>query len=331
MRSALILGVTGQDGSYLSDFLLSKGYEVHGIKRRSSSFNTGRVDHLMDNPRFHLHYGDVCDGAGLTRLIYELRPDEVYNLAAQSHVRVSFEIPEYTGDATGMGALRLFEALRSAGSKARVYQASSSEMFGNESGPQNELTPFRPRSPYGCAKVFAHNCAVNYRESYGMFIACGILFNHESTRRGETFVTRKIAMAAARIHAGLQNSLTLGNLTAKRDWGLASEYVEAMWMMLQQDEPDDFVIGTGESHSVRDFAMAAFDHLGMDWERYVTVDGRYERPAEINNLLADPEKASVELGWQAETMLPDLVRLMVDAEVRALSSGVSASRDMLVA
>jgi len=320
MKTAFISGTSGQDGSYLAELLLSKGYQVHGLKRRSSSLATGRLDHIFEHERFHLHYGDLCDGSSLTRLLYEIRPDEVYNLAAQSHVRVSFDIPEYTADATGMGALRLFEALRAVGSKARIYQASSSEMFGNEPAPQNELTQFRPRSPYGCAKVFAHNCAVNYRESYGMHISCGILFNHESPRRGETFVTRKIAMAAARILAGPQQSLALGNLDARRDWGFAPEYVEAMWLMLQQEEPGDYVIGTGETHSVRDFVMAAFDHLGMDWRDYVTLDPRYERPAEVNELQANPAKACALLGWQAKSFLPDIVRIMVDAEVAALKS-----------
>jgi len=318
MKTAFITGTSGQDGSYLVELLLSKGYEVHGLKRRSSSLNTSRLDHIFEHERFHLHYGDVCDGSSLTRLLYDIKPDEVYNLAAQSHVRVSFDIPEYTGDATGMGALRLFEALRAVGSKARVYQASSSEMFGNSPAPQSEKTVFAPRSPYGCAKAFAHYSAVNYRESYGMHISCGILFNHESPRRGETFVTRKIAIAAARIKAGLQQSLALGNLEAKRDWGFAPEYVEAMWRMLQQERPGDYVIGTGETYSVRDFVMAAFDHLGMDWLDYVTLDPRYERPAEVNVLQANTSKAWDMLGWQARTFLPDLVRIMVDAEVSAL-------------
>lgn len=316
MKTALILGCTGQDGSYLSELLLSKGYEVHGIKRRSSSFNTERLNHIFEHERFQLHYGDICDGSGMARLLKEIEPHEIYNLAAQSHVKVSFEIPEYTADATGMGALKLFEVVRGLGLKARIYQASSSEMFGNEPAPQNEMTPLRPRSPYGCAKVFAHNCAVNYRESYGMFISCGILFNHESERRGETFVTRKIAMGVAAIKAGLANTLALGNLNARRDWGYAPEYVEAMWLMLQQERADDFVIGTGATHSVREFCQAAFARVGLDWRECVTVDEKYRRPAEVDQLRADPSKARTALGWRAKTGMRELAGLMVDAEMK---------------
>lgn len=317
MKRALILGVTGQDGSYLSEFLLSKGYEVHGVKRRSSSFNTERLNHIFENPNFQLHYGDICDGSGMVRLLKELEPDEIYNLAAQSHVKVSFEIPEYTADATGMGVLKLLEAIRALGLKTRIYQASSSEMFGNEPAPQNERTPFRPRSPYGCAKTFAHNCAVNYRESYGMFVSCGILFNHESPRRGETFVTRKIAIGAAQIKAGLLDKLALGNLAAKRDWGYAPEYVDAMWRMLQQDEPGDFVVGTGFTHTVKQFAAAAFGHLGLDWKNFVVVDERYQRPSEVDDLRADCERARKTLGWTAQTSMNQLAGLMVEAEMKA--------------
>lgn len=318
MTRAFLLGCTGQDGSYLSELLLSKGYEVHGIKRRSSSFNTARLDHIFGNERFHLHYGDICDGSGITRLLKEIEPHEIYNLAAQSHVKVSFEIPEYTADATGMGALKLFEAVRGLGLKARIYQASSSEMFGNEPAPQNEQTPLRPRSPYGCAKVFAHNCAVNYRESYGMFIACGILFNHESPRRGETFVTRKIAMGVAAIKSGLTNTLALGNLDARRDWGYVPEYVDAMWRMLQQDKADDFVIGTGETWTVKQFCEEAFAHAGLNWRDHLVIDPTYFRPSEVDNLRADPRKANAVLGWRAQTSMIKLSGLMVDAEMEAL-------------
>lgn len=323
MKKALITGVTGQDGSYLAEFLLKKGYEVHGIKRRSSSFNTGRVDSIYTDlhehtNRFYLHFGDLSDTSSLWTLLYDVRPDEVYNLAAQSHVRVSFDIPESTGDITGMGALRLLEGLRKTGVKARFYQASSSEMFGSTAPPQNEETLFHPRSPYACAKLFAHAMTVNYRESYDMFAVSGILFNHESPRRGETFVTRKIARAAAHIKAGLQDKLYLGNLDAKRDWGFAKEYVEAMWMMLQQDKPADYVIGTGETHSVREFVEAAFGHLNLEWLKYVEFDARYNRPAEVDALLADPTKAREQLGWTHQTGFNELVQLMVDAETDAI-------------
>ncbi len=321
MKRALITGVTGQDGSYLAEFLLAKGYEVHGIKRRSSSFNTGRVDTIYvdlheHGRRFHLHFADLCDTGSLWSLVHEIRPDEVYNLAAQSHVRVSFDIPEYTADAGAMGALRLLEAIRKTGVRARFYQASSSEMFGASPPPQNERTPFYPRSPYACSKLFAHAITVNYRESYGLFACCGILFNHESPRRGETFVTRKIARAVARIKYGLERKLYLGNLEARRDWGYAPEYVEAMWLMLQQDEPDDYVIGTGQTHSVREFLEAACERAGLDWREIVEIDPRYFRPAEVHVLQADPSKAHRKLGWHHRTGFRELVNLMVDAEIR---------------
>jgi GDPmannose 4,6-dehydratase len=296
VKRALITGITGQDGSYLAEFLLGKGYEVHGVKRRSSSFNTERLDDIYSDwheqdSRLFLHFADMSDGGSLWNLLYAVKPDEIYNLAAQSHVRVSFDIPEYTCDVTANGALRLLEGIRRVGLNCRYYQASSSEMFGSAAPPQSERTPYHPRSPYACAKLFAHNITANYRESYGMFACSGILFNHESPRRGETFVTRKIARAAARIAAGLQKTLYIGNLEAKRDWGYAPEYVEAMWFMLQQDQPDDYVIGTGESHSVREFAELAFAHLGLDWRAHTSIDLRYYRPAEVDVLLADPSRA----------------------------------------
>ncbi|MBM3769173.1 MAG: GDP-mannose 4,6-dehydratase [Acidobacteria bacterium] len=323
MKKALITGVTGQDGSYLAEFLLHKGYEVHGIKRRSSSFNTGRIDGIYTdlhehNKRFFLHFGDLSDTSSLWTLLYDIRPDEVYNLAAQSHVRVSFDIPESTGDITGMGALRLLEGLRKTGVKTKFYQASSSEMFGSTPPPQSESTLFHPRSPYACAKLFAHNCTVNYRESYGMFTASGILFNHESPRRGETFVTRKIARAVAMIKNNLQDKLYLGNLDATRDWGYAKEYVEAMWLMLQQESPDDFVIGTGETYSVRQFVEESFGYLNLEWKKYVDFDARYNRPAEVDALRADPSKARKQLGWQHQVGFKELVQLMVDAELDAI-------------
>ncbi|MBM3755153.1 MAG: GDP-mannose 4,6-dehydratase [Acidobacteria bacterium] len=323
MKKALITGVTGQDGSYLAEFLLHKGYEVHGIKRRSSSFNTGRVDGIYTdlhehNKRFFLHFGDLSDTSSLWTMLYDIRPDEVYNLAAQSHVRVSFDIPESTGDITGMGALRLLEGLRKTGVKARFYQASSSEMFGSTPPPQSESTLFHPRSPYACAKLFAHNCTVNYREGYGMFAASGILFNHESPRRGETFVTRKIARAVAMVKNNLQDKLYLGNLDATRDWGYAKEYVEAMWLMLQQESPDDFVIGTGETYSVRQFVEESFGHVNLEWKKYVDFDARYNRPAEVDALRADPSKARKQLGWQHQVGFKELVQLMVDAELDAI-------------
>lgn len=325
MKKALVTGITGQDGSYLADLLLAKGYEVHGIIRRASTFNTNRINHLYQDPhvngvRLFLHYGDLADSVNLVKLIYNLRPDEIYHLGAQSHVRVSFDIPEYTADVTGVGTIRILEAMREARVDSRFYQASSSEMFGKvQEVPQSETTPFWPRSPYGAAKVFAYWATVNYRESYNMFATNGILFNHESPRRGETFVTRKITRAVASIKLGLQNELFLGNLDAKRDWGYAPEYVEAMWLMLQQDNPDDFVVATGETHTVREFVEAAFDHVGLDWEKYVKHDARYERPAEVDLLVGDPSKAKKLLGWEPKTRFSDLVKIMVDADIETLS------------
>lgn len=323
MKRALITGITGQDGSYLAEFLLDKGYEVHGLIRRSSSFNTQRIDHLFCNPEINgkslfLHYADLTDSVRLVKLLYELNPDEVYNLAAQSHVRVSFDIPEYTSDVTAVGALRILEAIREAGleKKSRFYQASSSEMFGKvQAVPQTETTPFWPRSPYACAKVFAHWATVNYRESYNLHASSGILFNHESPRRGETFVTRKITRAATRISLGLQDKLILGNLDAKRDWGFAGDYVEAMWLMLQQEEPDDYVVATNETHSVREFCEEVFQYLGLDWQKYVGYDKRYERPAEVDLLIGDPAKARRVLGWEPRVNFKGLVKMMVEADL----------------
>jgi GDP-mannose 4,6-dehydratase len=326
MKRALITGITGQDGSYLADLLLAKGYEVHGIIRRASTFNTSRIDHLYQDPHVHgvrlfLHYGDLADSVNLVKLIYDLKPDEIYNLAAQSHVRVSFDIPEYTADVTAVGSIRILEAMREAGvTKARFYQASSSEMFGKvQEVPQKETTPFWPRSPYGVAKVYAYWATVNYRESYNMHATNGILFNHESPRRGETFVTRKISRAVAAIKLGKQEALFLGNLDAKRDWGYAPEYVEGMWRMLQQDKPDDYVLATNETYSVKDFVQAAFDHVGLDWEKYVKYDARYERPAEVDLLIGDPSKAKKQLDWEPKTKFKDLVKIMVDADLEMLS------------
>ena len=314
---ALITGITGQDGSYLAELLLEKGYAVHGLVRRSSTDNLQRINHLVEHDRLTLHYGDLTDGGALTRLVGDLKPEEVYNLAAQSHVKVSFDIPDYTTDVTAVGAVRLLEAIRTAGVKTRYYQASSSEMFGQvRETPQTENTPFHPRSPYGCAKVFAHWITINFRESYGMHACSGILFNHESPRRGETFVTRKISLAVARIKAGRQEKLFLGNLDAQRDWGYAAEYVEAMWRMLQADEPDDFVIATGETHSVGDFARAAFEHVDLDWEKYVETDAQFHRPAEVDLLLGDPSKAKDKLGWEPQLKFAGLVGLMVDADLK---------------
>jgi GDPmannose 4,6-dehydratase len=303
VKKALITGVTGQDGSYLAESLLAKGYEVHGLIRRASTFNTHRLDPIYRDPhesgvRFLMHYGDLSDSGSLVNLIRDLEPDEIYHLGAQSHVKVSFDIPEYTSDATGMGTMRMLEAIRASGVSTRFYQAGSSEMFGSTPPPQNEATPFHPRSPYAVSKVFAHWATVNYRESYGMFAVNGILFNHESERRGETFVTRKITRAVARIQAGVQDKLFLGSLDSKRDWGYAPEYVEAMWMMLQHDEPLDLVIATGEMHSVREFAQAAFAHVGLDWERHVEVDPNYYRPAEVDALQGDARRAKETIGWE---------------------------------
>jgi len=325
MKKALITGITGQDGSYLAELLLAKGYEVHGIIRRASTFNTSRINNLYEDPhingvRLFLHYGDIADSTNLIKLLYRIQPDEVYHLAAQSHVRVSFDIPEYTGDVTGLGTIRLLEAIREVGLNTRFYQAGSSEMFGLvQQVPQNETTPFYPRSPYGAAKVYAHWITVNYRESYGLFACNGILFNHESPRRGETFVTRKITRAVAQIQAGLQDKLYLGNLEAKRDWGYAKEYVEAMWLMLQQETPDDYVIATGETHSVREFLHEAFSQVGLDWEKYVVHDVRYERPAEVELLIGDASKAKAKLGWEPRTTFHELVSLMVEEEIAALT------------
>ncbi|MFD0892808.1 GDP-mannose 4,6-dehydratase [Luteolibacter ambystomatis] len=323
MKRALITGITGQDGSYLAEFLLEKGYEVHGIIRRASTFNTDRIDHIYQDPhrsdkRLFLHYGDLADGTNLAKLLCEIRPDEVYNLAAQSHVRVSFDAPEYTGDVTGLGTQRLLEAIRQTGliEKVRFYQASSSEMYGKvQEVPQTETTPLWPRSPYACAKVYSHWLTVNYRESYGLFGCSGILFNHESPRRGETFVTRKITRAAGRIKMGLQDKLFLGNLDAKRDWGYAKEYVEMMWLMLQQDTPDDYVVATNETHSVKEFVQEAFGLLGLDWEQYVDYDQRYERPAEVDLLIGDPAKAKRQLGWEPRVRFKDLVKIMTEADL----------------
>ena len=326
MKKALITGITGQDGSYLAELLLSKGYEVHGILRRSSSFNTGRIDHLYQDPhingiRLFLHYGDIADSTNLIKLLYRIQPEEIYHLAAQSHVRVSFDIPEYTGDVTGLGTVRILEAIRETGLKAKFYQASSSEMYGKvQEIPQRETTPFYPRSPYGAAKVYAYWLTVNYRESYGMFACNGILFNHESPRRGGTFVTRKITQAVARIKAGLQDKLYLGNLDAKRDWGYAKEYVDAIWLMLQQEQPDDYIIATEETHSVCDFLQEAFSYVGLDWRDYVETDPKYYRPAEVDLLVGDASKAKRMLGWEARTTFEDLVRLMVDADIGAEAS-----------
>ena len=318
MKKALVTGVTGQDGAYLAELLLEKGYEVHGIIRRSSSFNTKRIDHVYDNPNLTLHYGDLTDSVQLVKLLYELAPDEIYNLAAQSHVRVSFDIPEYTGNVTGMGAIRILEAIREAGlvKKVRYYQASSSEMYGMvQEVPQTEKTPFWPRSPYACAKVFAYWLTVNFRESYNLHASNGILFNHESPLRGETFVTRKITRAATRIKLGLQDTLSLGNLDSKRDWGFAKEYVEAMWLMLQQDEPDDYVIATNETHTVREFVEVVFELLDLDWKEYVKFDERYMRPAEVDLLIGDPAKAKKQLGWEPKVKFRDLCKIMVDADM----------------
>ena len=323
-KSALITGITGQDGSYLAELLLSKGYEVHGIIRRASTFNTGRLEHIYADPhhasaRLKLHYGDLSDASALARLLAKIEPQEIYNLAAQSHVRVSFDCPEYTTDIAATGAVRLLEAIRESGIKPRFYQASSSEMFGKvQEVPQTEQTPFYPRSPYACAKLYAHWITVNYRESYGLHASSGILFNHESPRRGETFVTRKITRAVAFILAGLQDKLYLGNLDAKRDWGFAKEYVEAMWLMLQQDEPDDYVIATNETHSVKEFLEVSFEHVGLDWQKYVEIDSNYFRPAEVDLLIGDYSKARKKLGWEPRTKFKELAKLMVDEDVKRL-------------
>jgi GDPmannose 4,6-dehydratase len=323
MKKALITGITGQDGSYLAELLLAKGYEVHGVIRRASTFNTSRIDHLYRDPhvngvKLHLHYGDLADSVQMVKLLYELQPDEIYNLGAQSHVRVSFDIPEYTGDVVGLGSVRILEAIREAGlvKKCRFYQASSSEMFGKvQEVPQVETTPFWPRSPYGCAKMYAYWLTVNYRESYNLHASNGILFNHESPRRGETFVTRKITRAATRIKLGLQDRLYMGNLDAQRDWGYAKEYVEMMWVMLQQDQPDDYVVATNETHTVREFIQETFGLLNLDWEKYVSYDARYERPAEVELLIGNPAKAKKQLGWEPKVKFKELVKIMTEADL----------------
>jgi GDPmannose 4,6-dehydratase len=329
MKKALITGITGQDGSYLAELLLSKGYEVHGLIRRASSFNTERLEPIYKDPhrtdtRLFLHHGDLANSVAVFTLIAKIEPDEIYNLGAQSHVRVSFDIPEYTGDVTGVGTARILEAMRHAAPKARFYQASSSEMFGLvRETPQRETTPFYPRSPYGAAKVYSHWMTVNYRESYGIHASNGILFNHESPRRGETFVTRKITRAAARIKAGLQEKLYLGNLDAKRDWGYAPEYVEAMWLMLQQEKPDDYVIATGETHSIREFLDLSFGHAGLEWKKYVEIDPHYYRPTEVDLLIGDASKAKKKLGWAPKTKFPELVRIMTEADIALLAHELS--------
>jgi len=325
-KRALITGITGQDGSYLAELLLAHDYEIHGIIRRASSFNTERLDHIYEDPhnpkaRMVLHYGDLSSSEQLTSLIYNLEPDEIYNLGAQSHVRVSFETPEYTGNVTGLGIVRILEAVRRSGIQTRFYQASSSEMFGASPPPQSEDTHFHPRSPYAVAKAYAHWTTVNYREAYNLFLSCGILFNHESPRRGETFVTRKITRALAKILAGKQKVLYLGNLDARRDWGYAPEYVEGMWRILQQDESEDYVLGTGESHSVREFVDEAFSYAGLDWREYVKIDYAYLRPSEVDHLLADASKARQKLGWEPTITFRQLVRIMVDADLQ--SEGIS--------
>ncbi|KND37775.1 GDP-mannose 4,6-dehydratase [Streptomyces anulatus] len=329
-KTALITGVTGQDGSYLAELLLDKGYTVHGLIRRSSSFNTERIDHIYQGPEepersFVLHHADLTDGVALVNLLRDIQPDEVYNLGAQSHVRVSFDAPLYTGDVTGLGTVRLLEAVRASGIQTRVYQASSSEMFGASPPPQNEGTPFHPRSPYSVAKVYSYWATVNYREAYGMFAVNGILFNHESPRRGETFVTRKITRGVARIKAGLQDRLHLGNLDAVRDWGYAPEYVDAMWRMLQCDTPDDYVVATGEGVSVRQFLEFAFEHAGLDWREHVRYDPKYERPSEVDALIGDASKAEELLGWKPEVKSRELARIMVDADIRRLDDQLTGA------
>jgi GDPmannose 4,6-dehydratase len=322
LKKALITGITGQDGSYLAELLLDHGYEVHGLIRRASTFNTRRIDHIYHDPHnngetvhLYLHYGDVAVPETILDIIYNVRPDEIYHLAAQSHVKVSFEMPEYTGDVTGLGAIRILEAIRKSGLKARFYQASSSEMFGGAHPPQSESTPFEPRSPYAAAKVYAYWVTRNYREGYNIFASNGILFNHESPRRGETFVTRKITRALASILAGKQTHLYLGNLDSRRDWGYAPEYVEAMYMILQQEQPNDFVIGTGEAHSVREFLDETFGYAGLDWQKYVLIDQRYFRPTEVDYLMADASRARKELGWAPKLCFKDVARIMVDADM----------------
>jgi GDPmannose 4,6-dehydratase len=331
-KRALITGITGQDGSFLTELLLEKGYEVYGIIRRSSSFNTDRIDHLYQDPhepgtRLRLVYGDLNDSSSLNTLIRQIQPDEIYNLGAQSHVRVSFDVPEYTGEVTGLGTVRLLEAIREAGISPKFYQASSSELYGKVvETPQKETTPFYPRSPYACAKAYAYWITVNYRESYGIFACNGILFNHESERRGETFVSRKITRAATRIKLGLQQKLYMGNIDARRDWGHARDYVEAMWLMMQAEQPDDYVIATGETHSVREFLEGAFGYLGLDWKQYVEIDPRYFRPAEVDLLLGDPTKARTILGWEPKVSFKELVKIMVDGDMKLAERELRASQ-----
>lgn len=332
MKRALITGITGQDGSYLAELLLAKGYEVYGIIRRSSSFNTGRIDPIYQDPhvtdaRLRLVYGDLNDASSLNKLIRTIQPDEIYNLGAQSHVRVSFDIPEYTAEVTGLGTIRLLEAIRESGVNTKFYQASSSEMFGKVlEVPQRETTPFYPRSPYGAAKVYGHWITVNYREAYGLFACSGILFNHESPRRGETFVTRKITKAAARIKLGLQHELFLGNLEAKRDWGFAGDYVEAMWLMLQQPAPDDYVIATGETHTVKEFLDVVFGHVGLDWKRHVKIDPRYYRPTEVDLLIGDASHAKQKLGWEPKVRFTELAVMMIEADLRMEQERLEGTR-----
>jgi GDPmannose 4,6-dehydratase len=329
-KTAFITGITGQDGSYLTELLLSKGYTVHGLIRRASTFNTSRIDHLYQDPheknvRLHLHHGDLTDSSNMLRLLRDIKPDEIYNLGAQSHVKVSFDMPEYTGNADALAVTRLLEAVRESGLNCRFYQASSSEMFGSANPPQNEQTVFQPRSPYAVAKVYGHYMTINYREAYGLFAVSGILFNHESPRRGGTFVTRKITRAVASIKAGKQDKLFLGNLDARRDWGFAADYVEGMWLMLQADQPDDYVLATGETHSVREFCQAAFEHAGLDYEKYVEIDPRYFRPSEVDALLGDATKARTKLGWKPKVTFSELAKMMVDADIQALTEGLGES------
>ncbi len=335
MKKALITGITGQDGSYLAEFLLSKGYEVHGIIRRASTFNTSRIGHIYVDPhkrgaRLFLHYGDLSDSEQISNIIYNIEPDEVYHLGAQSHVRVSFDVPEYTGNVTALGTARILEAIRRSGNKIRFYQASSSEMFGASKPPQNEDTPFKPRSPYACAKVYAYWMAVNYRQGYNIFASNGILFNHESPRRGETFVSRKITRAVAAILAKKQDYLYLGNLEAKRDWGFAPEYVELMYKMLQKDKPEDFVIGTGRTHSVRELVREAFSYVDLDWQKCVKIDPRYFRPTDVRELIADPTKAKKNLDWQPKIRFKELVKIMVDADMRKIGLTPAGEGDRIL-
>ena len=334
-KKALITGITGQDGSYLTELLLSKGYEVHGIIRRASTFNTGRIDHIYVDPhskraKLFLHYGDISDAEQINNIVFNIEPDEVYHLAAQSHVRVSFDIPEYTGNITGLGTTRILESIRRSGRSIKFYQASSSEMFGSALPPQSETTMFQPQSPYACAKLYSYWLTKNYRDGYNMFACNGILFNHESPRRGETFVTRKITRAIAGILAGEQDKLYLGNLNAKRDWGYAPEYVEVMWSILQQDRPDDYVMGTGESHSVQELVEEAFNYAGLKWKRHVKIDPRYFRPKEVNNLIADTRKVKKIFKWHPKITFHDLVKIMVDADMRASGLGAIGEGDKIL-